>query len=345
MSVLTLLVVLSVVPLDRQWLAAVSPLAHELRGEAETLVGASASNAPISLAPFLTLRSLWLWFACLAVFAFSLRLAERPGNVRRLTFLLVLLGVGLGALGVFQWLEGVQALLGRGPSSSLRASGTFGNANHYAACQSMLLLVGLGWYGGLASLSRRDRSESSAIGRSAVAGLGILLIALGLLFSLSRSGITFALAGSIAFLVLASGRVASRPSGQERRARGRLAPRTYAALALAITAFIVWLGAEPLLARFGDLATEMEIERALSGVVGECSSSGRFLDDRLGPELVSLCALHVPKLRWPHFLLVGAQRLPPTGHRARRSRPPGVVLDSVSNLVRGPKGPGDAPGA
>ena len=106
-----------------------------------------------------------------------------------------------GALGVAQWLLELQGLLGRAPEA-LRATGTFGNPNHYAAYQSMLLFVGLGWLS-----SYRQRKKSGARGGvwdhhalAFIAGIGVFLCALGLIMSLSRSGLAFGFAGCAAWI-------------------------------------------------------------------------------------------------------------------------------------------------
>ena len=74
------------------------------------------------------------------------RLVRR--RAERLSQLLFLAGVGFGLYGLGQWLFGLQELLGREATGvHFRASGSFGNRNHYAAFMEMLLLCGLGWVG------------------------------------------------------------------------------------------------------------------------------------------------------------------------------------------------------
>ena len=145
---LTLWMVFSLLPLDETSLAGLSPTAHALRQETQTLTSpqATVGSAPWSLAPFFTLRSLWLWATYLGLFYFGVHLAGNPARVERLSQFLLVSGIAFGVWGVGQWAVGLQGLFGADPSTAgLRASGSFGNRNHYAAFMEMLLLSGLGW--------------------------------------------------------------------------------------------------------------------------------------------------------------------------------------------------------
>ena len=160
---------------------------------------------------------MWQWLAYLALFYAAFHLVQNAERVEKLTFVLFLGGIGFGAFGVVQWLLGVQSQAGSVLSTAgIRATGSFGNANHYATFMGMLLLCGLGWIGARrASLSRaRGRRRRRVDGQEAKArlvmgGLGIVVIGLGLIFSLSRSGITFTLAGCVALALLTRGKVNS----------------------------------------------------------------------------------------------------------------------------------------
>ena len=69
-------------------------------------------------------------------------------SAEKLTWLLMMTGIAFGIYGIGQWLFGLQELFGADPSTSgLRATGSFGNRNHYAAFMEMLLLCGVGWTG------------------------------------------------------------------------------------------------------------------------------------------------------------------------------------------------------
>lgn len=278
---LTLWIGLSVTPVSKGWLDDLSPQALSLRAEAESLSGRQADTSPWSLAPFLTWRSLWLWLACMALFYVSVHLSENPIRVERLSRLLLFILIAFGVYGIGQWLFGLRGLMGAEPSTAgLRATGTFGNRNHYAAFMEMLLLCSLGWIGyrwaRVSAPGRRPSWGGNLFTQEAKAGLlvaalGIVISSLGLIFSLSRSGISFALVGCAIFALLATpvheGH-ASHTVDLERSWRGgpratgnrRGMPRVYWALALATLAFAFWIGIGPLLTRFEMLPEHWDAE-------------------------------------------------------------------------------------
>lgn len=245
----------SLVPLEGSWLESLSPQAAALRGD--------VAEAPVSLAPFLTLRSLWMAAACFALVFVGAHVASSPRRVEQLSFLLFLAGVAFGLYGMAQWLFGLQELLGRDPTTAhLRASGSFGNRNHYAAFMEMLLLSGLGWMGArragiLGKLPGRKRGflrqvEESG-GKIFFLSLGVVIASLGLIFSLSRSGITFALVGAAVFVLLRPAGVGL--AGSRRKVHGLVA------VALAVVAMAAWIGLDPVVHRFKLLPDEWEAER------------------------------------------------------------------------------------
>jgi len=250
---LTLWIALSLAPLSTRWLGVISPRADLLRGEAGRLVGAESTVSPVSLAPFVTGQSLWVWLALLAVFYFTARAAEKPRAPERLTFFLFWTGIAFGAWGIGQWLLGLSELVRtQTPATALRASASFGNRNHYALFMEMTLLPSLGWLGYQWTRQRRPQRGSTASqeagARLALFGLGIVIMALGLFFSLSRSGVTFALVGCAAFAFLAG----ARSTGSR---------RVYWSLGLAVAAAAVWIGISPVVERFELVPQEWEEEK------------------------------------------------------------------------------------
>ena len=86
---------------------------------------------------------------------------------------------------------------------------------------------------------RVEAQEKKA--KASMVVLGVGLIALSLLFSLSRSGIAFAAAGAALFLYLNRG-----------------ARRSYVAIALAgVLAAALWIGIDPVVSRFGFVADDL----------------------------------------------------------------------------------------
>lgn len=252
---LTLWIVIAVVPIRLTMLELVSPEAYRFRAEAASLLGAPTQGTAVwSLAPFLTLRSFWLWLSVLGVFAVSCVSCRRRDTAAKMAFLLLLLGAVSGVAGMTEWFTGLSALLGR-DASSLRASGTFGNPNHFAAFQGMLLAVSLGWLAYFrerhTSRPSRARQRADASGLGAIAALGVLLLGLGLVMSLSRSGMAFALVGCAVFVALTR-RVGDR--------------RPMWALGLVAGGLIVWIGLEPLVGRFQDLGDQWILEQGRTAV-------------------------------------------------------------------------------
>jgi hypothetical protein len=276
---LTIWIALSLVPLPPSWLERVSPAGHALRAELPVLTGIEGAT-PTSLAPFITERNLWMWLAFLVLFLVSARVAENPKNVLRLTQLLLLLGTAYGAYAVSQWLLGLQELVRTHASAfELRASASFGNRNHFAAFMEMLILPGLGllafqWArapaGRRGSAWRRTNvAGQEARARIALLGLGVVAMGLGLVFTLSRSGITFTLAGA-AVLALLSRRAAPPRLAPEsglievqpaRVSRARAGWRVLTVPALAVLALSAWIGMLPVVEKFQLLPADWEAER------------------------------------------------------------------------------------
>ncbi len=244
LALATLWVALSLVPLPPAALAVLSPKALAVRSEAETLLGRELGFAPWSVTPYLTFQDLILWIAFVLVFVVAHHIVASRRGVRRLSVSLLLVGVASGAYGLVQWLS---ALGGSGATTAFQASGTFGNRNHFAFFQETLLLVGLGWLSLQWHEGRRkaaDRVEAQeAKAKATMVGLGVALIGLSLLFSLSRSGIAFAAAGGAFFLYLTE------------RAR-----RTLVVVALVLLAAALWIGIGPVVSRFEVIPDELSGE-------------------------------------------------------------------------------------
>lgn len=252
---LSVWILLSVAPVPLALLEWLSPEAGGFWREARSLLQLDApSSAPWSLAPFLTLRSFWLWVAVVSVFFLSVSAFRRPDVAARAGLGLLVVGAGSGVLGLVEWTSGLSAFFGRDPIG-LRVSGSFGNPNHYAAFQAMLLSVSVGWLAYYrqrhASTSRRGRASSAAMGRGAIAGLGVVLLCLGLVMSLSRAGLAFALAG-VAVWVLLTRRTGDR--------------RALAALGLVALGFVVWVGLGPLFSRFEHLEENLVLEQGRTAI-------------------------------------------------------------------------------
>lgn len=276
LALLTLWIGLSLVPIPRSMLRVLTPRAFSLRAEVETLeegTGFGEWGAPLSLSPYLTAESAWLWLAVLALFVVSLRIAAHPKEVRRLSVLLLVLGAGFGAFGLGQWLALVAQAPPRAPNAlRLGAFAAFGNRNHYAAFLEMLFLPSLGWLGyewlrwkpGHRGLLRKSSTPSQEAGaRLVLAGAATTLTGLAILFSLSRSAVAFTLAGS-AFWAWTTRSLSHQHNdgfvdvGTTRKRRS-YAPALV--LALIVLGSAVFLGLEPVMERYQLVTEELRAER------------------------------------------------------------------------------------
>ena len=266
LCLLTLWIGLSVVPLERGVLEVLSPEAHALRSEVEAFTADAARRAPMTLVPFLTLRALWLWLAYMVFFYAGFSISKRRDGIRRLTSGLIMFGAFLAAMGFVSSLVGWRHLLGDTTAEiQLRAVAGFGNPNHYAALLCMIFFCGLGAL--IASLRNfepeRSRSRSSSLrirhqedlAKTIIIGLALVLVALGILFSLSRSAIAFTLLTTALFHVFTR-RVDTSP-----------AKAVVGIVLLATLALAVWIGIGPVFERFEKLSETLEAEMSRRQVV------------------------------------------------------------------------------
>ena len=259
----------SLLPLSETWRARLSPQASEIRMAAQGLLldGESATVSSTTLSSFLTERGLCLWLAYIALFYVSVCLARNRRSAERLSWMLLMVGVAAGLYGIGQWLVGLQELFGADPSEvGLRARGPFGNPNHYAASMEMLLLVSVGWIGarivgrtadgretGVSRLATAVRQQSKA--KLVLLGLGFTVICLGLVFSLSRSGIAAAVVAFAFFTVLADPRSpALGPIEVAAEQRTRYAARRFLASAFVVVGIMIWFGTGVLAQRFAGVS-------------------------------------------------------------------------------------------
>lgn len=250
---LTAWIALSLTPLPSSWLSILSPRALQLKTEALSLSSAGGEITAFawSLVPFLSYQDLLLWLAYLMLFWVSYHVADSSRAARRLSIGLVVLGIASGIHGLFQWLARLASNSEGTVAGNFLATGAFGNRNHYAMFQEMLLLVSLGWllmrYREGMHHARDNTSAQEAKARTMLLGLGVGVIALSLLFSLSRSGVTFAMIGCALFFFATWSRGESR--------------RLLAAGAIVLLASALWIGIHPLLSRFEAVDIELTNEQ------------------------------------------------------------------------------------
>lgn len=210
------------------------------------LAPAAAGSPPLpervftlgTVSPAATARALLLLLTYASVYALTVNLVRRRRDLGRLVGALVLAGGVLAFLSVvdylsretwiFRWREGT-----RNP----RLFGPFVNPDHWASWLLMLTCLGVGY---LAARSADTTGGREAALRRYLPASGVAVMSLAAIFTLSRGAF---LAALVAGLLLLFGLA---------RVRGiRWSLSLSAALGAATLAYLLWIGIDPLLARFG----------------------------------------------------------------------------------------------
>ena len=248
-----LMTLLLCVPLPDGLLAFASPARFALLEEARALTGTPPAWHSLGYTPLFGLAR-WGFLLGLALFYLVLEAHFRSRRRLRLTLgLLVALAVLEAFYGLLQallpntavlWAVHVKAYLGM-------ARGTWINRNHFAGYLEMMILLSLGFllaridWRGKISLKKRLLSDRAHL--HVLFGLGLVLMALALLFSQSRAGITGFFLGMAVFLALLS-------SG------GRRMPATAWLVVGAMACLVIFyggrIGFDPVLERFLALTPE-----------------------------------------------------------------------------------------
>jgi O-antigen ligase len=228
---------LQLVPLPRAVLGLVSPARAEVSKALDGL-GAGERAAPLSLAPGTGMNQFLLFAGCAAVFYVTYQIAVESRKWRWAVMLPpVLVAVLEGVLGL------VQAMGGR------EAAGTYVNRDHYAGLMEMALPFAVAYP--VARWKATDTRREFPVRLAVVMCVGwgaAAVILMGVLASLSRTGVVASL-----FAVLVMGIVASWGSGW--RSAGGVA-----VLAAALAGCFVFLPSDALIARFAASAQDMTAE-------------------------------------------------------------------------------------
>lgn len=222
-----------------------------------------------TVSPSQTARSFRLFLTYAAVYVLVVNLVRTRLGLDRLLRMLLLLGGVVSFLALLDYLAGRAWLLGWGePAARTRLSGAFVNPDHFAAWLEMLICLGIGYVlarsrppedergAGAARSSRRAREQ---LVRRFLPMIALGVMALALVFTLSRGGIVSIAVALAALLAL---------QGFAGRVRSSL---VLVGLLLALTAgYGAWIGFEPLLDRFrGDLYASRLLQlRSSLGMLG-----------------------------------------------------------------------------
>ncbi|MEX2147060.1 MAG: O-antigen ligase family protein [Candidatus Rokuibacteriota bacterium] len=200
-----------------------------------------------TVTPRQTLDSALIFLGYVAVYYLVVNVVRTRSDIGRLVRLLLGVGGLMAFLGLIDHLTGDTWLLSwRDHPYAGRLSGTFVNPDHFATWLAMLIPLGLGWIAarggdGRAISWRALLAVSQAreqLLRRYVPLLGVLVMALALIFTLSRGGVLAFGAGLLVFLVLL------RATG---RTRGSLV--LTGALLVGVGVYGSWIGFGPLLER------------------------------------------------------------------------------------------------
>ena len=215
------------------------------------------SFASVSIAPYETLSYLVLLLTYLAAFYLTILVCQRPNGSRHLIFALLALGTFEACYGLVQYLTGWRQIFTYVKKDNLeRATGTYINPNHYAGLLEIILPFALALvfyqFGKIprarpdtAHRMRRFFSDPESQKFFLPLFLAITLF-VTLVFSQSRMGIVSALVSSLLlFTLVATSRLQ------------RINTALLATLFLSAGIWmVVWIGPEPVIARFGVLGRE-----------------------------------------------------------------------------------------
>ncbi len=251
LACIALAVVAQLMPLPTSRLGALSPQAVTILDQQSLLftLGESTSH-PLSIDPSRTQLGLaFLGGFGLLLLGTARALTRESAN--RLAGALVILGVALATIGIVQSATFTGKIYGfwvlvQGGSPF----GPFVNKNHFAGWMLMALPVALGYFLALVSRGTQGRKpgfrnlvlwfSTEHASRALLTGFAILVMALSLVLTMSRSGIT----GLAVGLVIAGTVMARRQSGTSRRALA------VGYLVFLVIAVVSWVGLDQIAARF-----------------------------------------------------------------------------------------------
>jgi len=201
-----------------------------------------------TLAPTHTISALRIFLTYAGAYVLVIHLIRTRAQLDRLMSTLLILGGGLAFLGLLDYLGREAWLLRwRNTPATGRLSGTFANPDHFGAWLTMLIFLGIGYLlarsgpaaggpslrGLLRSSARREEAA-----RRYLPFLALLIMALALVFTLSRGAVVSALIAVLLLLALL------RALSRIRRSLALVG-----ALLVATMGYAAWIGFDPFLTR------------------------------------------------------------------------------------------------
>ena len=201
-----------------------------------------------SVTPRQTLTSALVFVGYAVVYLLVVQTVRTRRQLGLFVRLLLTVGGVMAFLGLLDYLTGETWLLAwRDHPFTGRLSGTFVNPDHFAAWLTMLIMLGLGWLVARTSSRRRAPSlltrltvrelREQAV-RRYLPMIGVIVMGVALVFTLSRGALVGLVAGMLSLIGLLSA------SGRARRSLV-----VTAALLIAVVAYGGWIGFGPVVAR------------------------------------------------------------------------------------------------
>jgi len=227
-----------------------------------------------SVSPHQGLVSVLVFAGYAAVYLLVVQLVRTRRQVSRLVRALLLVGAFMALVGLFDYMTGgTWVPIPREQPSIGRLSATFVNPDHFAAWLAMLIALGLGWLVARSpgrrrapslreSLSVRELREQAA--RRYLPLLGVMVMGLALVFTLSRGGLVNLVVALVALIVML---------GAVGRARRSLV--LTGLLLVIVVAYGGWIGFGPLLGRLAQTPEGRPAAWSSTSPRCRCSPSSR----------------------------------------------------------------------
>ena len=216
------IVLFQLIPLPQAVLRLFSPQTVELYSGAFQMAGFSRKFYPISLDAYATIYRLLECASYFMIYIVAVNVIRSRAYYKAIIYALFVSALFQAMYGLYEFLSGNQQIFNFHKIHNLDcATGTFINRNHYAAYLELSLPLCLALVTGrISRLKEASGSVMVKIARALEAEgsqvllflFAIVILAVAILFSLSRSGISFAILTSILFFFSTGVRVINLPA-------------------------------------------------------------------------------------------------------------------------------------
>jgi len=253
------LVSLQLIPLPRPIMMFLSPAGAKYYETAAGLAGVQRSAFPISLNPYDTFSKLLEYCCYFMIYLVVVNTVARRSHRRFILISLLISATFQASYGFYEFLSGHQHIFGfKKKIDTDCVTGSFINHNHFAAYLELSIPIMIGfWTIGIKAVRISGNSISARISsaledqgaKALLKTLLLILLGMGLLFSISRSGILFGFISCTTFFVL-----------YLRRSRSKI-PAFYWISSLGVMIVLAaWIGLRPLIQDFMNVPEELTEE-------------------------------------------------------------------------------------